>query len=152
MLICKIPLNSKENANDDVLFSKGRHRWCFPTNIFQSSHSIEPFQKWHLDNQMWTVKGGSRATTTSKMERFVIIVNDWKPLNIITMHSILDVAAALDSPQMSHLLSRKCLRWSVVIYRPRFFFHDVTLPPFSAPRITVFCLDCKVSRKCFPLP
>ena len=35
---------------------------------------------------------------TSKMERFVIIVNGWKPLTIITKRSILDVAAALDPP------------------------------------------------------
>ena len=32
------------------------------------------------------------------MERFVIIVNGWKPLTIIMTHSILDVAAALDPP------------------------------------------------------
>ena len=32
------------------------------------------------------------------MERFVIIVNGWKPLTIITKRSILDVAAALDPP------------------------------------------------------
>ena len=32
------------------------------------------------------------------MECFVIIVNDWKPLTIITKHSILDVIAALDPP------------------------------------------------------
>ena len=32
------------------------------------------------------------------MECFVIIVNGWKPLTIITKHSILDVAAALDPP------------------------------------------------------
>ena len=32
------------------------------------------------------------------MERFVIIVNGWKLLTIITKHSILDVAAALDPP------------------------------------------------------
>ena len=32
------------------------------------------------------------------MERFVIIANGWKPLTIITMHSILDIAAALDPP------------------------------------------------------
>ena len=38
------------------------------------------------------------AAATSKMERFVIIVNGWKPLTIITKHSILDVAAALDPP------------------------------------------------------
>ena len=43
-------------------------------------------------------RGGSRATATSKMERFVRIVNGWKPLTIITKRSILDVAAALDPP------------------------------------------------------
>ena len=32
------------------------------------------------------------------MERFVIIVNGWKPLTMITKRSILDVAAALDPP------------------------------------------------------
>ena len=32
------------------------------------------------------------------MERFVIIVNGFQPLTIITKHSILDVAAALDPP------------------------------------------------------
>ena len=43
-------------------------------------------------------RGGSRTAATSKMECFVIIVNGWKPLTIITKHSILDVAAALDPP------------------------------------------------------
>ena len=43
-------------------------------------------------------RGGSRTTATSKIECFVIIVNGWKPLTIITKHSILDVAAALDPP------------------------------------------------------
>ena len=43
-------------------------------------------------------RGGSRAAATSKMERFVIIVNGWKPLTIIAKHSILDVAAVLDPP------------------------------------------------------
>ena len=43
-------------------------------------------------------RGGSRAAAASKMERFVIIVNGWKSLTIITKHSILDIAAALDSP------------------------------------------------------
>ena len=44
------------------------------------------------------IRGGSRAAATSKMECFVIIVNGWKPLTIITKHSILDVAATLVSP------------------------------------------------------
>ena len=43
-------------------------------------------------------RGGFSAAATSKMERFVIIVNGWKPLTIITKRSILDVAAALDPP------------------------------------------------------
>ena len=45
-----------------------------------------------------SIRGGSRAAATSKMERFVIIVNGWKPLTIITKRSILDVAAVLDPP------------------------------------------------------
>ena len=44
------------------------------------------------------VRGGSRTAATSKMERFVIIVNGLQPLTIITKRSILDVAAALDPP------------------------------------------------------
>ena len=41
-------------------------------------------------------RDGSRTATTSKVERFVIIANRWKPLTIITKRSILDVAAVLD--------------------------------------------------------
>ena len=51
-------------------------------------------------------RGGSRTTATSKMERFVIIVNGFQPLTIITKHSILDVAAALDPPL---ILNKKTL-------------------------------------------
>ena len=42
--------------------------------------------------------GGSRAAATSKMQRFVIIVNCFQPLTVITKRSILYVAAALDPP------------------------------------------------------
>ena len=52
--------------------------------------------------------GGSRTAATSKIERFVIIVNGWKPLTIITKRSILDVAAALDPPLMLVLCQIKC--------------------------------------------
>ena len=47
---------------------------------------------------MTLLRGGSRTAATSKMESFVIIVNGWKPLTIITKRSILDVAAVLDPP------------------------------------------------------
>ena len=43
-------------------------------------------------------RDGSRAAAISKMERFVIIVNGFESLTIITKCSILDVAEALDSP------------------------------------------------------
>ena len=51
-----------------------------------------------LIDKFITFRGGSRTAATSKMEPFVIIVNGWKPLTIITKHSILDVAAGLDPP------------------------------------------------------
>ena len=44
------------------------------------------------------LRGKSRAAETSKMERFVIIVSGFRLLTIVTKHSILDVAAALDPP------------------------------------------------------
>ena len=48
-------------------------------------------------------RGRSRTAATSKMERFVIIVNGFQPF---TKHSILDVAAALDPPL---ILNKKTL-------------------------------------------
>ena len=79
------------------------------------------FEKWNVhvlfQCEKWSSgRGGYRTAATSKMEHFVIIVNDWKsvtiitkcsilevaivldPLTIITKSSILDVAAALDPP------------------------------------------------------
>ena len=44
------------------------------------------------------IRGGSRTAAISKMELFVIIVNDWKPLTIITKSSTFDVAPILDRP------------------------------------------------------
>ena len=49
--------------------------------------------------------GGSRTAATSKMERFVIMVNNWKPLTIITKCFILDVTAVLD-PLLSFTISK----------------------------------------------
>ena len=58
-----------------------------------------------------THRGRSRATATSKMERFVVIVNGFQPLTIITKRSILDVAVALDLP-----LTHKYLLISLIQY------------------------------------
>ena len=43
-------------------------------------------------------RGGSRAAATVKIERFVIIVNGFQALTVITKRSILDAAAVLDAP------------------------------------------------------
>ena len=42
------------------------------------------------------IRGGSRTGVTSKMKHFMIIVNGWKSLTIITKCSILYVAPVLD--------------------------------------------------------
>ena len=51
-----------------------------------------------FDSELYwiSLRSGSRATATSKMEGFVVIV-------IITKHCILDVAAALDPPLSLYL-------------------------------------------------
>ena len=54
--------------------------------------------------QIYWTRGGSRTVATSKMECLVIIVNGWKPLIIITKHSILDAAAALDPRLMNNTI------------------------------------------------
>ena len=58
---------------------------------------------------MNSCRSGSRAAATSKMERFVIIVNGWKPLTIVTKCSILVVAAALDPPRQE----LESCRWEI---------------------------------------
>ena len=61
---------------------------------------IERFEEKLTAQNQKTVdfRGGSGTAATSKMEHFVIIVNGWKPLTIITKHSTLDVAAVLYPP------------------------------------------------------
>ena len=50
--------------------------------LFSTQNSINPIE---------FTRGGPRAAATSKMERFVITVNGWKLLTIITKRSILDI-------------------------------------------------------------
>ena len=54
---------------------------------------------------MFDTRYGSRTAATSEMERFVIIVNAFQRLTIITKRSILDVAAVLDWPLDTILVS-----------------------------------------------
>ena len=55
----------------------------------------------HSNAFCYLARSGSRAAATSKMESFVIIVNGFKPLTIITKRSILDVVAALGPPLLA---------------------------------------------------
>ena len=43
----------------------------------------------------------SRTAATSKMDPFVIVINAWRPLTIITKSFFLDVAAVLDPPLLN---------------------------------------------------
>ena len=63
------------------------------------SHTVKAYQK---SNVKHFLRGGSKAAATSKMELFVIIVNGFQLLTIITKCSILDVAAVLDPPLLSY--------------------------------------------------
>ena len=67
---------------------------------------------WRFSFLCWTIhRGESRTAATSKMERFVITVNSWKPLTIITKLSISDVAAVLDPP-LSQMINAMVYLWS----------------------------------------
>ena len=67
---------------------------------FYSIASLFFCAEWRIQlaNTTNTQTGGSRTAAASKMGCFVIIVNGWKPLTIITKRFILDVAAVLDLP------------------------------------------------------
>ena len=54
-------------------------------------------------------RDGSMTAVTSKMESFVITVNGFKPLTVITKLSILDVAAVLDPPMI-------CVHYIYILY------------------------------------
>ena len=65
----------------------------FKSSMFTTTRMKDWFFKFTFSH-----RGGSRAAATSKMERFVIIVNGFQPLTIITKRSVLDAAAVLDPP------------------------------------------------------
>ena len=60
-------------------------------------------------------RGGSRTAATSKVELFVIIVNGWKPLTMITNSSTLDVTAVLDPPLIVRFFCHSLLKLDDVI-------------------------------------
>ena len=68
-----------------------------PEGLYWAKHKTNKTRFYYQIHKPATLRrSGSRAAAASKMECFVIIVKGWKPLTIITKHSILNVAAALD--------------------------------------------------------
>ena len=66
--------------------------------LFLCTFLVSFFMAFFAQKRIYTIyRGGSRTAATSKMKHFLIIVNGWEPLTIITKRSILDVAAALNS-------------------------------------------------------
>ena len=79
------------------MFTESTLEQCFKNLITERDNYLDfiIYQVISISNY---IRRGSGAAATSKMEYFVIIFNDLKPLTIITKHSILDVAAVLDPP------------------------------------------------------
>ena len=71
--------------------------------------------------------------TTFKMERFVIIVNSWKPLTIITKRSSLDFAASLGP----HLVRKQSKATILVITLPIVFIEKCDICNFL--RMIILC-------------
>ena len=71
----------------------------FYVTIYLFLHKFVSFRVLGLIGKTMTgLRAGSRTASTSKMELFVIIVNGFQPLTIITKSSTLYVAAVLDPP------------------------------------------------------
>ena len=67
------------------------------------------------------IRGGSRTVATSNVELFVIIVNGFQPLTIITKNSTLDVAAVLDPPlDIKHKIASLKCSWVKRLYTENF--------------------------------
>ena len=78
----------------------------FSGGIDKQHQVVTGYKKAHLGTCQAQTRGGSRTAAISKMELFVIIVNGFQPLTIITKCSILDVSAVLHPP----LQTKKCIK------------------------------------------
>ena len=119
---------TKPEYLNEVLDSESwRHFWDIFKSYFSSKHV-------RGDSRNMLIRDGSRAAAASKMECFVIILNGWKPLTVITKHSILDVAAALDP----HLLienNKMSLKREEVAkeFKPYFGYITISLDSYKFP-------------------
>ena len=82
-----------------------RDQWCgsqtldvSATQIFSDGISDDSKDKHVGEDFNRSIKCGSMTAATSKMEHFVITVNNFQPLTLNTKRSILDVTAIQDLP------------------------------------------------------
>ena len=87
MLQAKIYVKIKESHNDTKLVNS------------KTDKNRAPYVKQRNQSVFSLISiGGSRTAATSNIEHFVIIVNGFQSLTIVTTTSILDVAAILGRP------------------------------------------------------
>ena len=98
--------------------------WRWPKEVVSESSSAQNMPEYGFPLTIFscrrtelkiTHRDGSRTAATSKVELFVIIVNAFQPLTIITKGSTLDVAAALDPPLIQEIMGqRKPMFWHIL--------------------------------------
>ena len=81
----------------------------------------------------YLIRGGSRTAATSKMEHFVITVNGWKLLTIITKGSILDDAAVL-VPPLTH--------WSHWVFFQQKYYNYLSHFIYTISNCCIHPVDC----------
>ena len=95
-----LELDKKQKFNGSKkLFPSNKESKTKMTNLICKRLSKASCNVMHAKGDPYVIiRGGSRAAAASQMEHFMIIVNGFQLLTIITKRSILDVAAALDPP------------------------------------------------------
>ena len=108
------------------------------TMFNKSSFLIEQLETWISKFSLELTRSRSRTATTSKMKLFVIIVNGFQPLTIITKWSILDVATVLDPPLL--VIRWLKIRWRLDVTKASKKVFGVSLK-INNDRIKVWCTD-----------
>ena len=96
-------------------------------NVFTHLSNVQLKFFFYFNNFFMLSSGGSRADVTSKIERFVIIVNGFQ----ITKRSILDVAAFLDPSLFSSYFEK--------------FYHNSRIQ-FSSITFLKYIAEINISR------
>ena len=99
---------------------------CHPCQFMMAGRSRKTLPWMYYWLVYVVFRRGSRAAATSKMERFVIKVNGFQPLTIITKRSILDVAAALDPPLVLIISSNICSYFTFFMQKISHFINSQT--------------------------